>query len=194
MKKVWILILTGILLILVSVDACAQPTLQEGKSSTSYTTADGNPIISFKNKSFYGGQSLPVYSGPGYEYYRASNGWAKVSTDEAIWAAGREDNWVLILYEISRGYRVGYIDRSTLQYTLSADELSFSYTSAKISQSCSMTQDPISANGKAIVSLSSGDQVTYLADYYDKESWAYIEVKASGEWVRGFVPLNCISR
>lgn len=194
MKKAWALILMGIFLILASVSACAQPILQEGKSSTSYTAANGKPTIVFRNKSFYGGQSLPVYSGPGYEYYRASNGWAKVSTDEAIWAAGREGDWVLILYEISSGYRVGYIDRSTLQYTLSADELSFSYTSAKISQSCSMTQDPISANGKEIVSLSSGDKVTYLADYYDKEDWAYVEVKASGEWVRGFVPLDCISR
>lgn len=192
MKKVGTLLLILALALLCSAQACAA-TLQEGKSSTSYTTASGNPAFTFKDKFFYGGQSLPVYSGPGYEYYRAANGWAKVSTDEPIMAAGREGDWVLILYGLSDGYRVGYVDRSQLKYTLSADQLSFAYTSAKITSSCSLTQDPISANGKALVSMSAGDQVTYLADFYDKESWAFVEVKASGEWVRGFVPANCIS-
>ncbi len=194
MKKGIVLVLISVFLILGCANACATPTLQEGdRSTTSYTAPNGNPAFTFEDKFFYGGQSLPVYSGPGYEYYRASNGWAKVSTDEPIMAAGREGDWVLILYATSSGYRVGYIDRSQLKYTLSADELSFAYTYATITSTCSMTQDPISANGKSIVSLSAGDQVTYLADFYDKENWAFVEVKASGEWIRGFVPMNCVS-
>ena len=38
-----------------------------------------------------------------------------------------------------------------------------------------------------------GDQVTYLAEFNDKRSYAFIELEVEGEWVRGFVPASCLS-
>lgn len=158
------------------------------------TQSNANAVIRFQKSRFLGGQNFAVYSGPGYEYYRAAGGWAKMLTDETSYIAGREGNWILVMYPISGGYRVGYVDRTQLKYTYSMDKIYMAYTDAVITTSCGLTQDPISANGSILVDISAGEHVTYLAEFHDKKSYAFIELEVEGEWVRGFVPLNCISR
>lgn len=196
MKKLLALALLGALLTLSLCSAASAATFSGSKSASSaYTSGSGvNAVITFSRGKFVGGQTLPVYSGPGYEYYRASGGWAKMSTDEPAYVAGREGDWILVMYPLStKGYRVGYVDRSQLKYTYRADELSFSYTGVTINQDCSLTQDPLSAAPSALVDVACGDQVTYLAEFNDKRSYAFIELEVEGEWVRGFVPASCLS-
>lgn len=158
------------------------------------TSSNSNAVIRFKRSHFKGGQNFAVYSGPGYEYFRAAGGWAKMLTDETSYEAGREGNWILVMYPISGGYRVGYVDRSQLKYSYTTDNIYMAYEDAVITSSCHLTQDPISVNGAPLVDISAGEHVTYLAEFHDKKSYAFIELAVDGEWVRGFVPLNCIQR
>ena len=73
------------------------------------------------------------------------------------------------------------------------DEISLAYVSATITQDCSLTQDPLSAAPAALADVSRGEQVTYLAEFRDKRTYAYIELLVEGQWVRGFVPASCVS-
>ena len=151
-------------------------------------------VLEFKDKFFYGGQKLDVYSGPGKEYYRGNNGRAKASTDEPIQIAGMENGWILVKYPTSDGsVRVGYVDRDDLKYDFKADDVSLLYQSAKITQSCYICDDPVLGRQEFAL-LPAGAQVTYLASYTMHRSWAYIELFVDDKPARGFVPANCVSQ
>ena len=147
-------------------------------------------VLEFKKKSFVGGQMLPVYSGPGYEYLRPT-GYAKVSTNDTIWMAGRKGSWALVMYGKSKGgFRTGWIDASKLQYTLGGRSVHLTNRPATITAACDLTDDPKNRS-YTLTSLSRGESVTYLASYYDHIQWAYIEVWA-GTPICGFVPMENI--
>lgn len=150
----------------------------------------------FTRRNFYGGQTLPVYRGPGHEYGRGANGYAKAYTDEPLYAAGKENGWALVMYETGGGsVRVGWVDLSQFHYSLSRLNLSsldFSYTRATLNKDCMLTDDPM-LNNRDIASLSKGQSVTYLDSLYMHGYWAYIETWAEGRPIRGFVPLDYVS-
>lgn len=154
------------------------------------------PDLVFTQRNFYGGQTLPVYRGPGHEYGRGANGWAKASTDEPLYAAGKENGWALVMYETSNGsVRVGYVDLSQFHYNtgiLKLSDLNFSYSGAKITKTCTLTDDPV-LNNRDLATLSAGTSVTYLASYYKHRNWAYIETWLDGHPIRAFVPADCLS-
>ena len=150
----------------------------------------------FTQRSFYGGQTLPVYSGPGHEYVRGANGWAKANTDEPLLAAGVENGWALVMYETSNGsVRVGYVDMAQFQYNtsiLKLSELRFDYAQATITTGCTLTDDP-ALNNRSLAFLPQGTRVTYLASLYFHRNWAYIETWVDGKPIRAFVPADCLS-
>ncbi|MGN0995911.1 MAG: hypothetical protein ACI4PG_03310 [Candidatus Ventricola sp.] len=194
MKKLLSLALLCALLCLSLASAASAATFSHSSQAPSYTGGNAGAVITFSKGKFYGGQTFPVYSGPGYEYYRAAGGWAKMSTDEASYVAGREGDWILVMYPLSGGgYRVGYVDRTQLHYTYRIGELSLAYVSATITQDCSLTQDPLSAAPATLANVSRGEQVTYLAEFRDKRDYAFVELLVEGQWVRGFVPSSCVS-
>lgn len=169
---------------LICLTCCAIPAFAEDCS------------LSFTQRDFYGGQTLPVYQGPGHEYGRGADGWAKASTDEALYAAGKENGWALVLYSTGNGTtRTGYVDLSQFHYNigrLKLKPLNFEYRSARITSSCPLTDDPVLASRETAY-LYAGESVTYLASFYKHRSWAYIETWANGRPIRGFVPAGCIS-
>ncbi|MBQ2948698.1 MAG: hypothetical protein IJD94_06980 [Clostridia bacterium] len=154
------------------------------------------PDLYFTQRPFHGGQTLPVYYGPGHEYGRGANGWAKASTDEALYAAGVENGWALVLYETSNGsVRVGYVDMDQFHYntrTLKLDPLYFEYSRARITEDCTLTDDPV-LNNRDLAYLTEGTSVTYLASFYKYRNWAYIETWVDGHPIRAFVPEDCLS-
>ena len=132
---------------------------------------------------------LPVYTGPGYEYYRV--GRASVSTDETIWMAGREGDWALVMYQKNGGgFRSGYVDASKLMYRLGGRSLNLVSRKATMVRDCTMTDDPKNISS-SICMLSAGESVTFLADYTDHHEWAYIEAWAEMP-IRGFVLMSDI--
>lgn len=150
----------------------------------------------FTQRGFHGGQTLPVYYGPGHEYGRGANGWAKASTDEPLYAAGMENGWALVMYETGNGsVRVGYVDLSQFKYnvkTLRLSELCFDYASATITKSCTLTDDPM-LNNRDLAYLTEGTSVTCLASFNLHRNWTYIETWIDGRPIRAFVPADCVS-
>ena len=179
MKKMMMVLISLVCLMAISVSALAC----------------GTELI-FTQRPFHGGQTLPVYSGPGHEYVRGSNGWAKASTDEALYAAGMENGWALVMYETKNGsVRVGYVELDQFKYDtriLKLSELCFDYASATITTPCTLTDDPV-LNNRDLAFLPSGTSVTYLGSFYKYRNWAYIETWLDGKPIRAFVPADCVS-
>lgn len=201
MKKGWMCMaaLAACLLFLQG-SALAASFVKKGESGglpTTYSFSEGEEVttsLSFKQANFAGGQKLPVYTGPGTEYFRTGNGYAKASTDEEIYAAGQVGSWALIMYPNSQknGYIVGYVDLSNLQYKISFSKLNFAAQKANITTDCMMTNVPRGV-GEDIVAFKAGESVTYLCSYTAQEAWAYVETVIDRVAVRGFIPAGCVS-
>ena len=130
-------------------------------------------------------QTVPVYSGPGTNYYRAANGLAECSLHDAFDVFGYENGWYMISYGTNNGaYRIGYVNKSQVQGSISASGLNFAKQAAKTTKSVNVTDDP-DARQATIATLSSNTSVTYLATY---GNWYYIECKVNGKPMRGFIP------
>lgn len=152
------------------------------------------PPPGFVYTEFRGDQVLPVYSAPSARSYRATNGLAEVSTNGAIYVAGMEDGWILILYETNWGAaRVGYIDSRALTGSVpSCGLLNFSRMPARLVTSCTVTDDPLTQNG-SFAALPAGATVIYLTTLYGDGAWDYVEFHINGQRARGFIPIGLLA-
>lgn len=83
--------------------------------------------LTAQNIRFRSDQKYDVYSGPGKDYLRASNGKATVSTNDWIQVFGREDGWILIQYAIDKDHmRFGWISEKALPEFAAVKKLVFS--------------------------------------------------------------------
>ena len=144
------------------------------------------------------GQHLEVYSAPSAGSWRGSNGKAAVSTSGYVYAAGYENNWLLIYYELTSGdnaggIRVGYVDGTKIKGVKNATILDFSRQNATVQQQCSLTDDPLRCFS-TIRTIQAGETVTYLTTMTNQsgQTWDYIETTADGLTVRGFIPAGNI--
>ena len=151
--------------------------------STGFDTLQGFQYIELR-----AGQSLAVYSAPSTASWRGANGKASVSTNGAIYAAGWESGWLLLMYETNNGsVRVGYVKASDIRGGVPMDDyLTFSYDAATVTARCTLTDDP-ARTGTAIATLSAGAQVTWLTRFYNNSAWDYVETTVNGKTVRGFI-------
>ena len=190
----------AMMLALLLMAACAAPAFSasryEGAVPVNSSSSTVGSALSFTKRDFYGGQTLAVYYGPGVEYGRGANGWAKCSTDDAVYAAGKENGWALVMYGTSGGsVRVGWVDLSQFKYNtdrLKLKEIQFEYRRATINTDCIMTDDPVLDN-RDLGYLYKDTTVTYLGSLYKYRDWAYIETWMEGHPIRAFVPMDCIS-
>ena len=138
------------------------------------------------------GSALPVYSGPGTEYYRAANNKATVGGGRLrVW--GTQGDWALIGYGLSNNlYRIGYIQKSALPADLVVPELNFSYKTAVILTDAPLNDDPV-IKPVMIYRIPAGTEVTLLAYETFSTHWAYIETTFDGKPIRGFVRKENIS-
>lgn len=144
-----------------------------------------------KEIEFTGGQSYPVYLGPGEAYARSGDGKGQVSTNGWIQVFGAYDGQIMIQYSISADrFRIGWIDASALPKGADVPQLAFDNLPQTITEDCALTDDPIKSR-TAMAQLKAGTQVVSLADFGD---FFYIEVELNGETVWGFVPADAISK
>ena len=138
-------------------------------------------------------QVLNVYSAPSSSSWRGANGKAQVSTNGAVWAAGWESGWLLVMYETNSGsVRVGYVNSSSIRGGVPVDtSLEFAYDSATVTSRCTLTEDP-ARTGTAIATRSAGTKVTYLTRFYNNKAWDYVEVKVNGKTARGFIRVGSL--
>lgn len=194
MKKMIAMMMALVLMMTAAMPAFAAS--YQGAVPVNSSSSTVGSSLQFTQRSFYGGQTLAVYQGPGVEYGRGNNGWAKASTDEALYAAGMENGWALVMYGTSGGsVRVGWVDLSQFKYNvnrLKLKEIKFEYKQAKITADCILTDDPVLDN-RDLGYLYNGTTVTYLGSFYKYRNWAYIETWMEGRPIRAFVPMDCIS-
>ena len=143
------------------------------------------PELRFFRADFTAGQKFDVYSAPSTRSWRGAKGKAAVTSGSEIYAAGTEEDWTLIIYELGSGVvRVGYIDSRKINGLYpSFDALSFPRTQMTLTGSAVMTDDPIRQKA-TIGKLKKGTKVTCLARY---RGWIYVEAKVSGKTARGFI-------
>ena len=138
-------------------------------------------------------KSVPVYSGPGKNYFRAANGLAECSPHDPFLLWGYTEGWYMISYSTNGGgNRIGYIQQGTFTGRLDAEVLTFADKPARTTQKVNVTDDPDGLR-KTVATLSSGTNVTYLATHEKGGSnWYYIECTVSGKKMRGFIPANTL--
>ncbi len=151
--------------------------------STGFDTLQGFDYIELRS-----GQKLAVYSAPSKSAWRAANGKAMVATNGAIYAAGWESGWLLLMYETNNGsVRVGYVHSGDIRGGVPMDrDLTFAYDAATVTQRCSLTDDP-ARTGTTITTLQPGATVTWLTRFYNNSAWDYVETTVGGKTVRGFI-------
>ena len=129
------------------------------------------------------GKDCPAYSGPGTEYVRGAKGKAYMSTYDTVYVYGRENNWLLVQYDITPShYRFGYILSDAVTDASQVGELHFSRQEAVISRKTAITDDPLHTHSKLSV-VPANSTVCILARMNE---WVYIEYLN----VRGFVPAD----
>lgn len=151
--------------------------------STGFDTLQGFEYIELRAN-----QNLAVYSAPSKSSWRGANSKAAVSTNGAIYAAGWESGWLLIMYETNNGsIRVGYVSANSIRGGVPFDlNLDFSYDAATVLENCTLTDDP-ARTGSSIATLKAGTQVTWLTRFYNNSAWDYVEVNVNGKTARGFI-------
>ena len=151
--------------------------------STGFETLQGFEYIELRAN-----QSLPVHSAPDASSWRGASGKASVSTNGAIYAAGWESGWLLLMYETNNGsVRVGYVKAGSIRGGVPMDDyLTFSYAGASVTSACTLTEDP-ARTGTAIATLQPGARVTWLTRFYNNTAWDYVETTVGGKTVRGFI-------
>lgn len=133
-------------------------------------------------------QKLDIYSCPDVYSYRGANGKARLSTNGAVYIAGRENGFILAMYETNKGaVRVGYFKESNSKDKIKTHNLEFRFKDAEIVRKCILTDDPVKFSTK-LLRLKQGDSVVYLGNFYNLYgSYAYIESIRNGQIIRGFV-------
>ncbi|MBQ7848253.1 MAG: YARHG domain-containing protein [Clostridia bacterium] len=156
--------------------------------STGFDTLQG-----FRYLHLRGDQQLAVYSAPSSKAWRGADGQAAASTNGAIYAAGWEGDWLLIMYEKNDGaVRVGYVNGNRIRGGVPMEtSLHFDHDPAVVTADCFLTDDPATA-ASAMTYLPAGTQVTYLTRFYNENAWDYIEAEVDDMPARGFVRAGCI--
>lgn len=145
-----------------------------------------------------GSGTLPVYSAPSEQAWRAANGKASVGLKGELWAlasVGREDGiYTLIRYDVSeRTQRIGYVKKQLMDVGLSEYEPVMDQAVVALRDTF-LTDDPdVSQFPQLLVPEGT---VLRCCDIHNGE-YAYVmgrttdgKLTQSGLWVGGFVPLR----
>lgn len=165
-----------------------------GESMWTYFSGGFDTLGGFDYVQLRTGQNFPVYSAPSRNSWRGANGKASVGTNGAIYSAGWENGWLLVMYETNSGsVRVGYVSGDDIRGGVPMDtSLTFSYATATLNAGTALTDDP-AMRKTTIAQLRAGTQVTYLTSFFNKSAWDYIETTVDGQTTRGFVPAGCLT-
>lgn len=165
-------------------------TNSQGKNYLNYIEDHFDVLLGFTLVNMKANQKFPVYSAPSSQSYRGASGKASVSTNGAVYAAGWENGWLLVMYLTNNGsVRVGYI--TGVKDPLTLPFLNLDAITVTLQEKANLTDDPAMANG-TITTLGKGTQVTYLSEFRNRYSWAYVETTVGGQVVRGFIRADAI--
>lgn len=134
------------------------------------------------------GETLPVYSAPDSDSWRAAKGKAAVSLKGNVTRLGRTAGYDLISYEVSlRTSRIGCIAAGALP---EREESPLLGVKAETARETYLTDDPLVSQYRQFV-LPAHTAVTILSG--DCGLYAYVDLTRDGQAVRGFAPLLDLS-
>lgn len=165
----------------------------KGKNYLDYIEDSFDVLSGFFPVEMKANQKFPVYSAPSAQSYRGAGGKASLSTNGAVYAAGWEDGWLLVMYLTNNGsVRVGYVDGAKIKgKPAGLPSLDFEGIPMTLQSAAQLTDDP--AMGSSVIArLPAGGQLTYLTEYQNRYAWAYVETTLEGELVRGFVQADAL--
>ena len=140
---------------------------------------------------FTANKKYAVYSGPGEQYSRGANGKAQMSTNDWVQVFGKENEWIMVQYDISKDHmRIGWIPEKALPKNASVNQLTFIYSDAVVIADSFLTDDPLFSQS-SLCTILADSTVKYLATMGD---WAYIEWNGTNNYkqTRGFVKQSSI--
>lgn len=148
-----------------------------------------SPLSGFEETYFKPNQSLKVYDGPGTQYRRGANGKAVASTNGAVYVAGWENGWLMVMYQLTKGgVRVGFASPADYSDQIAAPPLTFEYLNTKTLERSNLIEDPMMTM-QPIAQLPGNTPVTWLTRMYTRGSaWDYVEATVNGQLCRGFLP------
>lgn len=142
------------------------------------------------------GHGYPVYSGPGWDYYRANEGKATYGGGGVARVYGVTGKWVLIGYQTGTGiYRLGYIEKKALDDMTVIEgaydeKLTFSNYTRYIQRDVDLTDDPV-IRETPVCTLAQGTKVQVLGQ---AGHLSYVQVNTEEGLMRGFVPANALGK
>ena len=138
------------------------------------------------------GGNYGLFSGPAENYLRADEGGAHIRPEEKCYVIGEEGDWVFVRVAAAGGDRYGYLPTDCLNDKSRIKEVSFDCVPSVISAQAALRDAP-KEEGALLMNLSKDTEVNFLAWSDSNHAYAYVEYKADGLRVRGFVPGSVIA-
>ena len=171
------------------------------------TGLNGLPVLSIYGSSkVHNKGDLPVYTGPGMQYYRSSSGKAAISNSQSVDVYGKIGTYLLVQYHTElRGTpisRFAYAPIDNVSNGESFPALQLGSVPIRIASGAKVVDEPdASRTGYNTIDINFNTAVA-LALIYDRVggTWVYFEStgyshvnKSSNVPVRGFTPLSSVT-
>ena len=138
------------------------------------------------------GGNYGVFSGPGENYLRADEGGAHIRPTEKCQVLGLEDGWAFVRVMAESGDFYGYMPAVVVPERSRIKDISFDCVPSVLSGSAELRTAP-NEDAELLVNVAKDAEVNFLAWSDSAHSYAYVEYKADGLRVRGFVPADAIA-
>lgn len=142
--------------------------------------------------SFSKKQNIPVYTGPGKNYFRGAKGKASVGTGDWVLCYGWDNGCYLIEYEVnSDRNRVGYIRPEDIRgnYVVNETALPNARLAVRFARDASLTDDPF-RSGTSFCDVPSGTEATA---FFFAGDYVFVELHHGRVGLaRGFAPLSAL--
>ena len=132
-----------------------------------------------------------VFSGPGENYLRAEEGGAHVRPEEKCYVIGSEGDWAFVRVAAASGAFYGYMPVAALPDKDRIKDLSFDCVPTVTIVTAALRDAPSDA-ADMLINLPANAEINFLAWSDTAHSYAYVEYKADGLRVRGFIPADNI--
>lgn len=184
-SRVWRLVNSELLLQDFNISLFPRSLFEVERLNHLWAVIAGDFWLDYASQSHAADLTLPVYSAPSEDSWRAADGKASVSLRDAkgLYTFGMVDDWQLIEYRISlRASRVGYIHGVEEEFV----NWPLAPTAVTALSSTWLTDDP-NVSQRRQMTIPANTELTalnVLAPFY-----AYVETTLNGQAIRGFVPL-----
>ena len=194
-----IIVLTLSLCLIIGLIPNAYAYSNSGNSLSCLPTLNGIPGVFT-----VGSGNLPVYTGPGMDYYRSASGKAAVGSGESVTVYGRVDDWVFIQYNAwytSKNMyvtRFAYIPANQIERGPKYFEVQFASIPISISAKAMIGDEPSTTHYyNSFSSWENNSAIALARIYINGYNWIYFESYAHSSQgyrpFRGFVQEQYVS-